>query len=260
MGKTSETPSKTMLSAIPSTLLNTARTPVVMLREAAWKPGAMAPAYLDGSLPADAGCDPLYLAALAMPPGVKEASVNYSCKGSIFDRICPFPWTIEERKAIMEQRTSEEIELTLNFMRAAELKHSRLAMLAVIGWPLAEMLQSSLPFDSLAFTDGCAPVVINGLGAYTPFMLLVFGVAGVFELQSVDDVFQTYLSAPTKKYVPGDLGFDPLELEGKVPSMIDQRSNEIYNGRLAMLAITGFAVQEALWGQPVIDQPISSFF
>merc|ERR1712087_901170 len=243
MGKT---PSKTMLSAIPSTLLNTARTPVVMLREAAWKPGAVAPAYLDGSLPADAGCDPLYLAALAMPPGVKEASVNYSCKGSIFDRICPFPWT------------PEEIKLTLDYMRAAELKHSRLAMLAVVGWPLAEMLQSSLPFGALAFTDGRAPVLTNGLVAYTPFMLLVLGVAGFFELQSVDDVYQTYLSAPTKKYVPGDFGFDPLGLEDKVP--FDQRSNEIYNGRLAMLAITGFAVQEALWGRPVIDQPISGFF
>lgn len=248
-----------MLSVFnPSVMLSIARAPIVTMREAAWKPGAVAPAYLDGSLPADAGCDPLYLAALAMPPGVKKASVNYSCKGSIFDRICPFPWTIEERKGIMEQRTPEEIKLTLNYMRAAELKHSRLAMLAVVGWPLAEMLQSSLPFGALAFTDGRAPVLTNGLGAYTPFMLLVFGVAGFFELQSVDDVYQTYLSPPTKKYVPGDFGFDPLGLEDKVP--FDQRSNEIYNGRLAMLAITGFAVQEALWGRPVIDQPISGFF
>lgn len=251
-----------MLSASlnPTTTLTAARAPVVTMREAAWKPGAVAPAYLDGSLPADAGCDPLCLAALALPPGVKEANVNYSCKGSIFDRICPFPWTIEERVAIMEQRTPEEVELTMNFMRAAELKHSRLAMLAVVGWPLAEILQSSLPFGGLAFTDGRAPVITNGLAAYTPFMLIVLGVASYFELQSVDDVYQTYLSAPTKKYIPGDFGFDPLQLEDKVSSMIDQRSNEIYNGRLAMLAITGFAVQESLWGRPVIDQPISGFF
>ena len=52
-------------------------------------------------------------------------------------------------------------------------------------------------------------------------------------------------------YAPGDLGFDPLDLEAKFPAGLDQRSNEIYNGRLAMLAITGFAVQEGLWGQPI---------
>jgi light-harvesting complex II chlorophyll a/b binding protein 4 len=236
------------------------RAPVVTMREATWKPGTTAPAYLDGSMPADAGCDPLCLAALALPPGVEEYSVAYPCKGSFLDRVCPFPWSIEERKAIMEQRTPEEVELTLNWMRAAELKHSRLAMLAVIGWPLAEILQSSLPFRALAFTDGRAPVLTNGLAAYTPFMLLVLGAAAYYELQSVDEVYQTFLSQPSKKYVPGDLGFDPLDLEAKFPSDLDQRTNEVYNGRLAMLAITGFCVQEGLWGRPVIDLPISGFF
>merc|ERR1719359_1754222 len=96
----------------PSTL---ARAPVVNMREAAYRPGTVAPAYLDGSLPADAGCDPLYLAALASPPRVKDISVSYSCKGSFLDRICPFPWSIEERKAIMEQRTPEEVKLTLDW-------------------------------------------------------------------------------------------------------------------------------------------------
>ena len=32
------------------------------------------------------------------------------------------------------------------------------------------------------------------------------------------------------------------------------RANELFNGRLAMLAITGFAVQEFVWGKPVIEQ------
>ena len=84
--------------------------------------------------------------------------------------------------------------------------------------------------------------------------------AAYYELQSVDEVYQTFLSQPSKKYVPGDLGFDPLDLEAKFPSDLDQRTNEVYNGRLAMLAITGFCVQEGLWGRPVIDLPISGFF
>lgn len=246
-----------MLSSAP---MVSPRSPAVAMRDALYKPGATAPAYLDGSLPADAGCDPLCLAALALPPGVRELSVDYSFKGSIFDRICPFPWTVEEREAIMEARTPEEVTLTLKWMRAAELKHSRLAMLAVVGWPLAEILQSSLPFGGLAFTDGRAPVLTNGLLAYSPFMLIVLGAAAWFELQSTDTVFQTFLSPPTKEYVPGDLGFDPLGLMDKVPASLDQRTNEVYNGRLAMLAITGFATQEFLWGRPVIDLPVSNFF
>lgn len=256
----SSSPAFKLAAGVPLSSSPLATRASVTMREATWKPGTTAPVYLDGSLPADAGCDPLCLAALAMPPGVRELSVSYSCKGSIFDRICPFPWTVEERKAIMQERSPEEVALTMNWMRAAELKHSRLAMLAVIGWPLAELLQNSLPFGALAFTDGRAPVITNGLGAYTPFMLIVLGAAGLYELQSVDDVYQTYLSKPTKEYVPGDLGFDPLDLEAKVGSSLDQRSNEVYNGRLAMLAITGFATQEALWGRPVIDLPISDFF
>jgi len=248
-----------MLSSVPALSTRGISTRIAM-REATYKPGAVAPAYLDGSLPADVGFDPLCLAALAMPPGVRELSVDYAFKGSIFDRIFPFPWTIEERAAIMDARSPEEVKLTMNYMRAAELKHSRLAMLAVVGWPLAEIFQSSLPFGGLDFTNGCAPVLTNGLTAYTPFMLVVLAGAALFELQSVDEVYQTFLYKPTKEYVPGDLGFDPLDLMEKVPDSIDQRTNEVYNGRLAMLAITGFATQEFLWGRPVIDLPISGFF
>ena len=32
------------------------------------------------------------------------------------------------------------------------------------------------------------------------------------------------------------------------------QANELFNGRLSMLAITGFAVQEFLWQRPVIEQ------
>ena len=34
----------------------------------------------------------------------------------------------------------------------------------------------------------------------------------------------------------------------------EMETAEIKNGRLAMLAITGYAFQEALWGTPVVDQ------
>ena len=81
-----------------------------------------------------------------------------------------------------------------------------------------------------------------------------------------------------KSYVPGDCGFDPLNLYnwfgqnvGVMEQMRAERdpeyafqmieearremeTAEIKNGRLAMLAITGYAFQEAAWGTPVVDQ------
>merc|ERR1711939_1153170 len=145
----------------------------------------------------------------------------------------------------------------MDWMRAAELKHARLAMLAVVGWPLAELFN---PFDALAYTNGRAPALFNGgLDAFAPFLLLVAAGSAYVEMQTVDDVYQTYLSQPEKEYVPGALGFDPLDLEAQTPEGLDQRANEIWNGRMAMLAITGFAVQEFVWGIPVVDQPVSGF-
>ena len=165
------------------------------------------------------------------------------------DRVVPFPWSVKQRMEVMSNRSPKEQKLTLQWMREAEIKHSRLAMLAVVGWPLAELLN---PFDSLAYVGGRAPALFNGgLDAFAPFLLIAAGAAGYFELQTADDVNQTYLNQPKTKYVPGDLGFDPLKIADQGP---DMSSAEIYNGRLAMLAITGFAVQEFLWSSPVVQQ------
>ena len=166
------------------------------------------------------------------------------------DRVVPFPWSAAQRRQVMEGRTEDEQQQTIAWMREAEIKHARLAMLAVVGWPLAELLN---PFGALGFVGGKAPALLNGgLDAYAPFLLLAAGAAGYLELQTVDDVNQTYLYKQEKKYVPGDLGFDPLGLGGKAP--VDVAAAEIYNGRLAMLAITGMAMQEALWNTPVVKQ------
>ena len=52
-------------------------------------------------------------------------------------------------------------------------------------------------------------------------------------------------------YVAGDLGFDPLKLGEK---RSDMALAEIKHARLAMLAVTGYAVQEFVWGTPVVQQ------
>ena len=133
----------------------------------------------------------------------------------------------------------------LLFMRDAEIKHARLAMLAVVGWPLSELLHPALASDLGAPSivtklAGDAPSVLNGgLDLVpAPFWVAAIVAAAVLELQG------TQASASGK--LPGDLGWRAgsgaaTALCGSAAKVADA---ELANGRLAMLAIVGFAAQE----------------
>ena len=206
------------------------RAPPPQMRAASWKPGETAPAYLDGSMPADAGCDPLCLVALGRPVGITTTPMGLETIPSMLSG----PWSVAEREALFASRSPDERTLTLEWMREAEIKHARLAMLAVVGWPLAELFAGS--FGALGFTGGRAPSLFNGgLDAYAVFMLAATAGTAYLELLTVDDVNQTWLNTAEgkAKYSPGaTLQFDPLDIAGKAGSY-DLRSAEIYNGRLA---------------------------
>ena len=126
----------------------------------------------------------------------------------------------------------------LGFMRDAELKHGRLAMLAALGWPVSEAVQPWLSKDldlpsTVAQRGGLAPSVLNGGLDTVPvtFWIAAIGATIAIEL--------TAMQRRAAGAAPGDLGFDPLNMNSE--SMAE---NELANGRLAMLAITGFAFQE----------------
>ena len=196
------------------------------------------------------------------------------------------------------QPSDSDLKANLMWMREAEIKHSRLAMLAAAGWPLAELWHGGLasalgaPY-ALEATQGRSPSLLNGhLFDAAPFLVLAtLGMIAV-ELKTLDQVYGLTSTGKTinskgdlvmKSYVPGDLGFDPLGLYDinsmQVPPMIELRmkadpqvridwvnfnrkqmeAQEIYHGRAAMIGITGFAVQEFITGQPIVDQT-SLFF
>ena len=63
-----------------------------------------------------------------------------------------------------------------------------------------------------------------------------------------------------EEVIPGDLGFDPLGLFGTTDE--DKKFKleaEIFNGRLGMLAVTGFAIQE-WWTQNAVINETPIFF
>jgi len=148
----------------------------------------------------------------------------------------------------------------LKTFREAEIKHGRLAMLAALGWPLSEEvngpLAKALGMQSLLVT-GCdaastsaqctevlsrAPSVLNGgLQNVSPLYW-----AGVIAFSGAVEAYGQKI-AKRPNYLPGDLGFDPLGLyQGKdAAGKLDIQLKELNNGRLAMIAITGYAFNEA---------------
>lgn len=138
--------------------------------------------------------------------------------------------------------------------REAEIKHARLAMLAAAGWPVSELfdkkIANTLSLAPVVDATDRAPSVLNGgLGKVSPVYWI-----GCLLLASAVEAYG--LSQKGKEgYFPGNLGFDPL---GVYPSdeagQMRMQTTEIKNGRLAMIAITAFAVQEAVYKLGVVDE------
>jgi hypothetical protein len=145
---------------------------------------------------------------------------------------------------------------SLNYMREAEIKHSRLAMLAVVGWPLAELLDKPiadvLGLPTALTRSGASPSVLNGGldNIDIAYWVAVVALAGVVELESAK-----VQEDQGTNYILGDCGFDPIgffpkDKEGQEAMM----TKEIKHGRLAMMAILGFVAQEALYRIPVVAE------
>jgi len=142
------------------------------------------------------------------------------------------------------------------------------------------ILSGALGTPSMLTENGNAPSVLNGgLGQFSgAFWLGAFALAALIESNSLSYQFEGWTSTGKPwKYNPGDLDFDPLELSNKLSDFwaetafdanadynarMDVKENvrfnlalaEIAHGRVAMLAITAFALQEAVSHKAVVDQ------
>ena len=121
-----------------------------------------------------------------------------------------------------------------SFVREAELKHGRLAMVASILLPLSEMGSDTLAIYQF---DTWSPYVQGGI------LTLMF----MSEFRSMQLGWDPKKPFTIKEdYQPGDFGFGIWDRTN-----VDLMDKELNNGRLATIAVLGFIVQELATGNKI---------
>eukprot|EP00339_Tiarina_fusa_P011582 CAMPEP_0117016342 /NCGR_PEP_ID=MMETSP0472-20121206/12895_1 /TAXON_ID=693140 ORGANISM="Tiarina fusus, Strain LIS" /NCGR_SAMPLE_ID=MMETSP0472 /ASSEMBLY_ACC=CAM_ASM_000603 /LENGTH=248 /DNA_ID=CAMNT_0004720361 /DNA_START=22 /DNA_END=768 /DNA_ORIENTATION=+ len=184
-----------------------------------WLPRAKA---LDGSYVGDVGFDPFYLSSIPK---------NFA------GFIQPPSW--EETEGID----------TLYWMREAELKHGRVAMLAWFGWLATDgAFGIMMRFPGSIYSVESIPNSYNAHDILVEqgsmaFLLLCVGLIEFCSSAALVQVSKGELDREA-----GDFGLDPLQfLKGKSKEESDKmKTREVLNGRLAMLAFGAVSTQAAL--------------
>ena len=143
-------------------------------------------------------------------------------------------------------------EAKIRFYREVELKHARVAMLAAVGFPLAEQ------FHPLFATDDAPSFMAfqqTPLQTFWPVVVGVIAIAEVFSVFTFQNPASYVNGEPAEPWTmrldhaAGDLGFDPMGLKPTDPKeLAEMQTKELNNGRLAMIAIAGMVVQEGVTG------------
>lgn len=134
----------------------------------------------------------------------------------------------------------------MKWLRESELKHSRAAMLASLGFVVQQYI--TIPGYAHVDDSNLAPAAVG----LSPMLQIVFGM-GILEFYSNNGnvTMENMFSDPAR--VPGNFGFDPLGFsKGKSQADKDTMAlKELTNGRLAMLAIGGMIHHNFVTGQPL---------
>ena len=137
--------------------------------------------------------------------------------------------------------------LPVYWVREAELKHGRIAMLATVGW-IATDLGARFPgekFQSVANTIEAHDKMVEA-----GYMLPFFGAVGVFELFALWLFFQSWPIGDGINRDAGDYYFGKQFLPKDPEKENDMRLKELENGRLAMFAFSGIVTQAVITGKP----------
>jgi len=142
--------------------------------------------------------------------------------------------------------------------REAELTHGRIAMLASLGFFAGEAVQGATPlFEGKVSGAGITQLGQVPAGFWITFTVVAFAIE-TFRVQKM--VYDPTTCPPELKnkynpeYTFGDIGFDPFGLKPEDPEELKlMQTKELQNGRLAMLASSGFLAQELVNKKGIVE-------
>lgn len=138
----------------------------------------------------------------------------------------------------------------LRFYREAETKHARLAMLAASGFPVAEKFHPL--FGGKIDVPSYIAFQATPLQSFWPWVLLAISMFEIVSVLTFNDPYTETWSI-RKDHEIGDMRFDPLNLKPvDQAKLVDMKSKELNNGRVAMGAINIMLLQELATGQKLI--------
>jgi hypothetical protein len=136
----------------------------------------------------------------------------------------------------------------LLFYREVELKHGRVAMLASLGIVVGENYHPL--FGGNIDSPAIYAFQETPLQTFWPAVLAALAILETFSVFTFQDpVAGGEQWAIREDHEPGNLGFDPLGLKPKdQKELIEMKTKELNNGRLAMFAVAGMVAQEMVTG------------
>lgn len=137
--------------------------------------------------------------------------------------------------------------MNLKWLQEAEIKHGRICLLAIVGVVMAEVYQ-------FPFYKDAPHLVINrhNWGVENGSMAQILLWCSFFEVMTMPAV--TQMINGNSDRVPGDFCFDPMGLAKDPSKLATLKTNEIKNGRLAMVAVSGAIHHAAITNQNFLEQ------
>ena len=144
--------------------------------------------------------------------------------------------------------SSKVSESKFKFYQEAEFKHGRVAMLASVGFPLAEQYHPL--WGGKIDVPSYIAFQATPLQTFWFDVILFIAIFEVFSVFTFNNPFEgNELWSMKESHEPGDFGFDPLNLKPKDETLLnDIKTRELNNGRVAMAAITIMVLYELLTG------------